>query len=62
MVIPQQLGSDGGVTRYQLRLSPWLDDLRHVTHSRVWQEQSVQAIVDSVFADYAPACLLALEQ
>ncbi|BBP02530.1 type VI secretion system Vgr family protein [Sulfuriferula nivalis] len=50
----QPLGSDGGVTRYQLRLSPWLEDLRHATHSRVWQEQSVLAIVDSVFADYAP--------
>lgn len=50
----QHLGSDGGLTRYQLRLSPWLDDLRHATHSRVWQEQSVQAIVDSMFADYVP--------
>ena len=50
----QPLSSDGGITRYQLRLSPWLEDLRHVAHSRVWQEQSVQTIVDSVLADYAP--------
>jgi Uncharacterized protein conserved in bacteria len=51
------LGSDGGLTRYQLRIAPWVDMLNHTTHSRVWQEQTVDAIVDSVFADYAPhAC------
>lgn len=48
------LGSDGGLTRYQLRITPWLDMLNHTMQSRVWQEQTVNAIVDSVFADYAP--------
>ncbi|MDR3391952.1 MAG: type VI secretion system Vgr family protein [Sulfuriferula sp.] len=48
------LGSDGGLTRYQLRMTPWLDMLSQVTHSRVWQDQPVNAIIDSVFADYAP--------
>lgn len=48
------LGSDGGLTRYQIRITPWLDMLRHTAQSRIWQEQPLHAIIDSVLADYAP--------
>jgi type VI secretion system secreted protein VgrG len=50
----EYLGSDGGLTRYRIRMTPWPDMLDQITHSRVWQEQPVNAIIDSIFADYAP--------
>lgn len=48
------LGSDGGFTRYRIRISPWLWRLRQVRNSRVWQDRTVIEIVDSVFAAYLP--------
>lgn len=48
------LGTDGGLARYRLRMSPWLWRLEHVRNSRVWQERSVIEIVDSVFEAYRP--------
>ena len=48
------LGSDGGLARYQLRLVPWLAQLAFGSQSRVWQEQPVNAIIDSVLTAYAP--------
>ncbi len=49
------LGSDGGLERYRLRLSPWLWRLSQVRNCRVWQDKNVVEIVDSVFADYLPS-------
>ena len=51
------LGSEGGLARYRLRLTPWLSRLRHVRNSRVWQDSSVTDIVDAVLGDYAPDAL-----
>ena len=48
------LGSNGGLTRYRLRLAPWLWRLSQVHNSRVWQDKSVLEIVDGVFAAYLP--------
>lgn len=48
------LGSNGGLARYRLRLTPWLWLLTQVHDSRVWQDKSVIAIVDEVFQAYAP--------
>lgn len=42
------LGSDGGLARFQLRLVSWTWWLQYARHSRVFQEQSVRAIVDAV--------------
>lgn len=48
------LGSDGGLARYRIRLSPWLWRLGQVRNSRVWQDKTVIDIVDAVFAAYLP--------
>ncbi|WP_241685972.1 type VI secretion system Vgr family protein [Stenotrophomonas sp. MA5] len=47
------LGSDGGLVRYRLQLVSWTWWLQHARHSRVFQEQSVRAIVDAVLAGHA---------
>ncbi|MDB5747649.1 MAG: type secretion system tip protein VgrG, partial [Massilia sp.] len=49
-----QLGSDGGLARYRLRIAPWMWRLGQVRHSRVWQDKSVPDIVDAVFQSYRP--------
>lgn len=49
------LGSDGGLARYRIRLSPWIWRLEYVRNSRAWQDKTVVHIVDDVFACYAPA-------
>ena len=51
------LGSNGGLARYRLRITPWLWLLTQVRNSRVWQDRSVMAIVDEVFQAYAPYAL-----
>ena len=48
------LGSEGGLARYRLRLSPWMWRLGQVRNSRVWQDKTVVEIVDAVFEGYAP--------
>jgi type VI secretion system VgrG family protein len=48
------LGSDGGLARYRLRLSPWIWLLTQSRNSRAWQDRSVIEIIDSVFAAYQP--------
>ena len=50
----QCLGSDGGVVRYQLSISNSLSLLTHSAQSRVWQEQTLDQIIDSVLSDYSP--------
>jgi type VI secretion system secreted protein VgrG len=48
------LGSDGGLTRYRVRIVPWIWRLGQVRNSRVWQDRSVIEIVDAVFSAYQP--------
>ena len=48
------LGSEGGLARYRVRISPWIWRLGQVYNSRVWQDKSVIDIVDDVLGDYAP--------
>ncbi|MDB5907087.1 MAG: hypothetical protein JWP34_1201 [Massilia sp.] len=48
------LGSDGGLSRYRLRLSPWTWLLSQVHNSRAWQDTSVRDIVNAVFIHYQP--------
>lgn len=48
------LGSDGGFTRYRLRLSSWLWRLGQVRNCRVWQDKTVIDIIDAVFDAYRP--------
>ncbi|MGK5030037.1 type VI secretion system Vgr family protein [Janthinobacterium sp. MDT1-19] len=51
------LGSNGGLARYRLRITPWLWLLTQVRNSRVWQDKTVTAIVDEVLQAYAPHAL-----
>lgn len=44
------VGSDGGLARYELVIEPWLAFLRWRTDAFVFQDMSVQQIVDAVFA------------
>jgi type VI secretion system secreted protein VgrG len=48
------LGSEGGLARYRVRISPWMWRLSQVRNSRVWQDKTVIEIVDSVFGAYLP--------
>lgn len=47
------LDSDGAMARYALSIGPWLALLAYGLRSVVWQERSVEQIVDSVFSRYA---------
>jgi type VI secretion system secreted protein VgrG len=47
------LGSEGGFARYRVRLAPWPWLLTQCRTSRVWQDKSVIAIVENVFASYS---------
>ncbi|WP_332672323.1 type VI secretion system Vgr family protein, partial [Aromatoleum sp.] len=47
------LDADGGFARFRLTVRPWIALLAHTRRSRVWQEQSLVQIVESVFARYA---------
>jgi type VI secretion system secreted protein VgrG len=48
------LGSDGGLARYRVRMSPWMWRLGQVRNSRVWQDKTVIDIINSVFEAYLP--------
>ncbi|HEX9173747.1 MAG TPA: type VI secretion system Vgr family protein, partial [Telluria sp.] len=48
------LGSEGGLARYRLRISPWMWRLGQVRNSRAWQDKTVIEIIDSVFESYLP--------
>ncbi|MFL6656706.1 MAG: type VI secretion system Vgr family protein, partial [Massilia sp.] len=51
------LGSEGGLARYRLRLSPWMWKMSQVRNSRVWEDKTVIDIVDSVFDEYLPTAI-----
>lgn len=48
------LQSDGGLARYRVTLRDWTWWLDQARRSRVFQEQTVRAIVDAVFQSHAP--------
>ncbi|PKO89595.1 MAG: Rhs element Vgr protein [Betaproteobacteria bacterium HGW-Betaproteobacteria-12] len=48
-----KLGADGGFARYRLFVVSWLWLLSRGRHHRVFQEKTVIAIIETVFADYA---------
>ncbi|QED83901.1 type VI secretion system tip protein VgrG [Pseudomonas amygdali] len=45
-------GSDGGLARYSATLSPWLWMLSRRVDSRIFQEQTIEAVIRTVFAAY----------
>jgi type VI secretion system secreted protein VgrG len=45
-------GSDGGLARYSATLSPWLWMLSRRIDSRIFQEQTIEDVLRSVFAAY----------
>lgn len=49
-----QLGADGGLARFRLTLVPWLALAQYQRRSRLFQDQSVLAIVEEVLTAYAP--------
>lgn len=49
----RSLGSDGGFARWHITLQPWVGLLALQRRSQVWQEQSVESIIDSVLAHYS---------
>lgn len=46
------LGSEGGFARYRFSMVSWVWMLTQQQHSHVWQDQTVMAIIDQVFAQY----------
>lgn len=50
-----QVGSDGGLARYRLRMSPWLALLGERRDSFVFQDRSVLGIAEDIFKDYPQA-------
>ncbi|MFA5170826.1 MAG: type VI secretion system Vgr family protein [Sulfuriferula sp.] len=49
----ERIGSDGGLTRYQLTIEPWLSLLRHRRDSAIFQDMSVIDILSAVLKDGA---------
>ena len=47
-------GSQGNLTHYSATLTPWLWMLGKRFNSRIFQNQSIEQVISSVFADYAP--------
>lgn len=46
------LGSDGGLARYSATLSPWLWMLSRRVDSRIFQEQTIEMVIRTVFEHY----------
>ncbi|MFM0737749.1 type VI secretion system tip protein TssI/VgrG [Paraburkholderia xenovorans] len=51
----RRLGSDSGLTSYQLGFSSWLHFLRFRRDQRIWQDKSVDEIVTDVFNTHPQA-------
>ncbi|WP_064573422.1 type VI secretion system Vgr family protein [Cupriavidus gilardii] len=49
------MGGDGGLARYRLTVAPWLERLRGRVDCYVYQDKTVQEIVEEVFRDYPAA-------
>ena len=51
------INNDGGLARYEAEIRPWLWRLTRRQDIRIFQEQTVQAIVSSVFQEYGALAL-----
>ena len=51
------LGTNGGLARYRLRISPWVWRLSQVRNIRVWQDCSVIGIIDDLLTSYQPLAI-----
>lgn len=51
----RRLGSEGGLTSYQLRLASWMNFLKFRRDQRIWQDKPVDAILTDVFNAHPPA-------
>lgn len=49
------MGGDGGLARYRITVAPWLERLRGRVDCYVYQDKTVQEIVEEVFRDYPAA-------
>jgi type VI secretion system secreted protein VgrG len=49
-----QLGSNGGLARYQLHMNSWLSMLALRRNSRVFHDQTAQQVIEAVFGDHQP--------
>lgn len=50
-----QLGSDGGLARYQLVLEPWTALLRLRRNAVIFQDMDIRSVCERIFADYPQA-------
>ncbi|MEN5206957.1 type VI secretion system Vgr family protein [Stenotrophomonas terrae] len=50
-----QLGSDGGLARYQLVLEPWTALLRLRRNAVIFQDMDIRGICERIFSDYPQA-------
>ena len=50
-----QLGSDGGLARYRVVLAAWTHWLQHRRDARIFQDQTAQDVVSTVFQAYPAA-------
>ncbi|MFT3734547.1 MAG: type VI secretion system Vgr family protein [Rhodocyclaceae bacterium] len=50
----ERLAADGSLTRYRVRMVPWLWLATQRSDCRVWQEKTVLEIIESVLSAYAP--------
>jgi type VI secretion system secreted protein VgrG len=55
VTVCRMLGSDGALTSYRLTLSPWLHELALRRDNYVFQDMSVQEILEDIFRDYPSA-------
>ncbi len=51
----RRLGSDGGITAYQIRFMSWLGFLRYRRDQRIWQDRTADEIVTDVFNQHPQA-------
>lgn len=51
----RQLGSEGGLTSYQLRFASWMHFLKFRRDQRIWQDQTVDQILTDVFNAHSQA-------
>lgn len=51
----RRLGSEGGLTSYQLRFASWMHFLKFRRDQRIWQDQTVDQILTDVFNAHSQA-------
>ena len=51
----RRLGSDGGITTYQIRFMSWLGFLRYRRDQRIWQDRTADEIITDVFRQHPQA-------